>query len=150
METKTATMTAGKKGPVLIQDNNFIEDMAHFNRERIPERVVHAKGAGAFGYFETTHDVTKYTRLSPFSKIGKQTSVLVRFSSVGNYIFHKINFQAILYRNSYRKSLLVNYPRKIFRKTSISYRLIRTRMFVCISRDKKCYLFRKFCIRTTK
>ena len=99
METKTATMTAGKKGPVLIQDNNFIEDMAHFNRERIPERVVHAKGAGAFGYFETTHDVTKYTRLSPFSKIGKQTSVLVRFSSVGNYLFHKINFQQCLALN---------------------------------------------------
>ena len=104
METKTATMTVGEKGPVLIQDNNFIEDMAHFNRERIPERVVHAKGAGAFGYFETTHDVTKYTRLSPFAKIGKQTSVLVRFSSVGNYLFYKITFQAIVCGNTHSKS----------------------------------------------
>lgn len=83
METKTATMTVGPRGPILIQDNNFIEDMAHFDRERIPERVVHAKGAGAFGYFETTHDVTKYTRLSLFSKIGKRTPLGVRFSTVG-------------------------------------------------------------------
>lgn len=83
METKTASMTLGPRGPVLIQDNNFIEDMAHFDRERIPERVVHAKGAGAFGYFETTHDVTKYTRLSPFAKVGKRTPLLARFSTVG-------------------------------------------------------------------
>lgn len=83
METKTATMTVGKRGPVLLQDNNFLEDMAHFDRERIPERVVHAKGGGAFGVFETTHDVTRFTRLSPFEYIGKQTDVLIRFSTVG-------------------------------------------------------------------
>ena len=87
METKTATLTVGKRGPVLLQDNNFLEDMAHFNRERIPERVVHAKGGGAFGIFETTHDVTKYTKLSPFAKIGKQTDVLIRFSTVGKFIY---------------------------------------------------------------
>lgn len=83
METKTASMTLGRRGPILIQDNNFIEDMAHFDRERIPERVVHAKGAGAFGYFECTHDVTKYTRLSPFANVGKKTPLLARFSTVG-------------------------------------------------------------------
>ena len=87
METKTATLTVGRRGPVLLQDNNFIEDMAHFDRERIPERVVQAKGGGAFGIFETTHDVTKYTRLFPFAKIGKQTDVLIRFSTVGKLIF---------------------------------------------------------------
>lgn len=87
METKTATLTVGKRGPVLLQDNNFLEDMAHFNRERIPERVVHAKGGGAFGIFETTHDVTQYTKLSPFAKIGKQTDVLIRFSTVGRFIY---------------------------------------------------------------
>ena len=85
METKTASMTLGPRGPILIQDNNFIEDMAHFDRERIPERVVHAKGAGAFGYFETTHDVTKYTRLAPFASIGKKTRLVVRFSTVGKF-----------------------------------------------------------------
>ena len=84
METKTATMTLGRRGPVLIQDNNFIEDMAHFDRERIPERVVHAKGAGAFGYFECTHNVTKYTTLSPFVEVGKKTPLVARFSTVGN------------------------------------------------------------------
>jgi len=83
METKTATMSVGPRGPLLLQDNNFIEDMASFDRERIPERVVHAKGAGAFGYFECTHDVTKYTKLAPFNKIGKKTDVSVRFSTVG-------------------------------------------------------------------
>lgn len=87
METKTASMSIGPKGPLLIQDNNFIEDMAHFDRERIPERVVHAKGAGAFGYFECTHDVTKYTCLAPFQKIGKKTDLSVRFSTVGKIAF---------------------------------------------------------------
>jgi len=83
METKTASMTLGPRGPLLMQDNNFMEDMAHFDRERIPERVVHAKGAGAFGYFECTHDVSKYTKLSPFGKPGMKTDVAVRFSTVG-------------------------------------------------------------------
>lgn len=54
------SMTAGPKGPALVQDVQLIEKMAHFDRERIPERVVHAKCAGAGGYFEVTHDITKY------------------------------------------------------------------------------------------
>ena len=57
--------------------------MAHFNRERIPERVVHAKGAGAFGIFTVTHDITKYTKAKVFSEIGKKTEVVARFSTVG-------------------------------------------------------------------
>lgn len=56
-----------------------------FIRERIPERVVHAKGAGAFGYFEVTHDITKYCKAKVFSEIGKRTPVAVRFSTVGKY-----------------------------------------------------------------
>lgn len=54
-------------------------------RERIPERVVHAKGAGAFGYFEVTHDITKYCKAKVFSEIGKRTPVAVRFSTVGKH-----------------------------------------------------------------
>nr|AKZ20727.1 catalase [Tegillarca granosa] len=81
--TKTATMTVGPRGPVLIQDFVFTDEMAHFNRERIPERVVHAKGAGAFGYFECTNDITKYCKAAPFAKVGKKTQVAVRFSTVG-------------------------------------------------------------------
>ena len=87
METNTASMSLGPRGPLLLQDNNFLENMAHFDRERIPERVVHAKGAGAFGYFECTHDVTEFTKLSPFGKIGKKTDVSVRFSTVGTFFF---------------------------------------------------------------
>ena len=77
------TMTAGPRGPVLLQDYILHEKMAHFNRERIPERVVHAKGAGAYGTFTVTHDITPYTRAKLFSEIGKQTRVFVRFSTVG-------------------------------------------------------------------
>ncbi len=77
------TMTAGKRGPALMQDIHLIEKLAHFDRERIPERVVHAKGAGAYGYFEVTHDVTKYTRAKFLSKVGKRTDLFVRFSTVG-------------------------------------------------------------------
>lgn len=77
------SITAGLKGPVLLQDVHLIEKLAHFDRERIPERVVHAKGAGAHGYFEVTHDVTKYTRAKFLSSIGKKTDVFVRFSTVG-------------------------------------------------------------------
>lgn len=76
-------MTAGLRGPILLEDVPFIETIAHFDRERIPERVVHAKGAGAFGYFEVTHDITKYTAASVFSKVGKRTPIAVRFSTVG-------------------------------------------------------------------
>ncbi|XP_071054089.1 catalase isoform X2 [Onthophagus taurus] len=76
-------MTVGPRGPILLQDVAFVEEIAHFDRERIPERVVHAKGAGAFGYFEVTHDITKYTAARVFEKIGKKTRVAVRFSTVG-------------------------------------------------------------------
>ena len=77
------TMTSGNPGPALMQDVHLMEKLAHFNRERIPERVVHAKGAGAYGYFEATKDVTKYTRAKFLSEVGKRTEVCVRFSTVG-------------------------------------------------------------------
>jgi catalase len=66
-----------------MQDVHPLEKLGHFDRERIPERVVHAKGAGAHGYFEVTADVTKYTRAEFLSKVGKKTDVFVRFSTVG-------------------------------------------------------------------
>ena len=77
------SMTAGERGPVLMQDIHLMEKLAHFDRERIPERVVHAKGAGAFGYFEVTADVTRYTKAKFLSQVGKKTEVVVRFSTVG-------------------------------------------------------------------
>ncbi|WP_069660566.1 catalase [Arcticibacter eurypsychrophilus] len=77
------SMTAGPRGPVLIQDFILHEKMAHFNRERIPERVVHAKGSGAFGTFTVTHDITQYTKAKIFNKIGKETPMFIRFSTVG-------------------------------------------------------------------
>ena len=77
------TVTAGPKGPALMQDVHLMEKLAHFNRERIPERVVHAKGAGAHGVFECVADMSKYTRAGFLSKKGKKTEVLARFSTVG-------------------------------------------------------------------
>ena len=77
------SMTAGQKGPVLMQDIHLVDKLAHFNRERIPERIVHAKGAGAFGYFQVTHDLSRYTMAKFLSEVGKQTEVVVRFSTVG-------------------------------------------------------------------
>lgn len=77
------SLTAGSDGPILLQDFHLIDKLAHFDRERIPERVVHAKGAGAHGYFEVTDDITKYCKASLFSKIGKQTPMFIRFSTVG-------------------------------------------------------------------
>lgn len=77
------SLTAGDRGPILMQDFHLMEKLAHFNRERIPERVVHAKGAAAFGTFTVTHDVSQYTKAKLFSEIGKQTQVLLRFSTVG-------------------------------------------------------------------
>ncbi len=77
------SLTAGERGPVLMQDVHLLEKLAHFDRERIPERVVHAKGAGAYGYFEVTADVTKYTKAKFLSEVGKRTEVFVRFSTVG-------------------------------------------------------------------
>ncbi|MEI8279595.1 MAG: catalase [Bacteroidota bacterium] len=77
------SLSAGKRGPLLLQDYILHEKMAHFNRERIPERVVHAKGTGAFGTFTVTNDISKYTRAKLFNKIGKETKVFLRFSTVG-------------------------------------------------------------------
>ena len=77
------SVTAGPRGPVLMQDVHLLEKLGHFDRERIPERVVHAKGAGAYGHFELTADVTKYTKAAFLSKAGKKTEVFVRFSTVG-------------------------------------------------------------------
>ena len=77
------SQSVGNRGPILLQDYFLHEDMAHFNRERIPERVVHAKGTGAFGTFTVTHDITQYTKAKIFSKIGKQTNLFARFSIVG-------------------------------------------------------------------
>ncbi|MYN08557.1 catalase [Pseudoduganella aquatica] len=74
--------TAGPRGPALLQDVWFLEKLAHFDREVIPERRMHAKGAGAYGTFTVTHDITKYTKASLFSSIGKQTELFVRFSTV--------------------------------------------------------------------
>jgi catalase len=77
------SQTAGQRGPVLMQDAHLLEKLAHFDRERIPERVVHAKGAGAYGYFEVTADVTPYTKANFLAEIGKRTEVFARFSTVG-------------------------------------------------------------------
>jgi len=77
------SMTAGPQGPVLMADVHLLDKLGHFDRERIPERVVHAKGAGAHGYFEVTADVTAYTRAAFLSEVGKRTEVFARFSTVG-------------------------------------------------------------------
>lgn len=77
------SITAGVTGPVLMQDVHLLEKLAHFNRERIPERIVHAKGAGAYGYFEVTHDLSNYTKAKFLSEVGKKTDLVVRFSTVG-------------------------------------------------------------------
>jgi catalase len=76
------SMTAGSRGPTLIQDVHLLEKLAHFNRERVPERVVHAKGAGAHGYFEVTNDMSKYTKVKLFNSVGKRTPMFIRFSTV--------------------------------------------------------------------
>ncbi len=76
------SVTAGSRGPVLLQDYQLIEKLAHQNRERIPERVVHAKGWGAYGTFKVTDDISEYTNASIFSEIGKETPLLIRFSTV--------------------------------------------------------------------
>ncbi|WP_433586833.1 catalase [Providencia alcalifaciens] len=75
-------MTAGKRGPMLLQDVWFLEKLAHFDREVIPERRMHAKGSGAFGTFTVTHDITRYTRAKLFSEVGKKTDLFIRFSTV--------------------------------------------------------------------
>ncbi len=75
-------MTAGPRGPMLLQDVWYLEKLAHFDREVIPERRMHAKGSGAFGTFTVTHDITTYTKAKVFSEVGKKTDVFVRFSTV--------------------------------------------------------------------
>jgi catalase len=77
------SLSAGPRGPLLLQDFHLIEKLQHFNRERIPERVVHAKGSGAYGTFTVTQDITRYTKAQLFSEVGKATETFVRFSTVG-------------------------------------------------------------------
>ena len=75
-------LTAGPRGPMLLQDVWYLEKLANFDREVIPERRMHAKGSGAFGTFTVTHDITRYARAKVFSKVGKKTDLFVRFSTV--------------------------------------------------------------------
>jgi catalase len=74
--------TAGKRGPALLENIWFIEKLAHFDREVIPERRMHARGSGAFGTFTVTHDISKYSKAKVFSEIGKKTEIFTRFSTV--------------------------------------------------------------------
>ncbi|MFB7579315.1 catalase [Streptomyces hydrogenans] len=76
--------TAGVGGPLLLQDQHLLEKLARFNRERIPERVVHARGSGAYGYFEVTDDVTAYTKADFLGEVGKKTELFIRFSTVAD------------------------------------------------------------------
>ncbi|MBA6117573.1 catalase [Pseudomonas sp. NC26] len=75
--------SAGPRGPLLLDDFHLIEKLAHFNRENIPERRVHAKGSGAYGTFTVTRDITQYTSAKLFEQVGKQTETFLRFSTVG-------------------------------------------------------------------
>ena len=83
VEDNQTSLSAGPRGPLLMEDYHLIEKMATFNRERIPERVVHAKGAGAHGTLTITGDITQYTKAKVFAEIGKKTNCFVRFSTVG-------------------------------------------------------------------
>ena len=76
------SMTAGRRGPVLLQDVWLLEKLAHFDREVIPERRMHAKGSGAYGTFTVTHDITRTRKAKIFSEVGKQTEMFARFSTV--------------------------------------------------------------------
>jgi len=76
------SQTAGPAGPVLLQDQHLVEKLARFNRERIPERVVHARGSGAYGYFEVAHDMSAYTRAKVLNGVGTRSETFVRFSTV--------------------------------------------------------------------
>ena len=80
--TNETSRTAGARGPVMLEDHQLIEKLAHQNRERIPERVVHAKGWGLQGTFTVTKDISEYTCAKLFSEVGKQTEVLSRWSTV--------------------------------------------------------------------
>lgn len=76
------SLTLGERGPVLLSDFHLVEKLAHFDREVIPERRVHARGIAAKGVFVCTHDITKYTIADPFTEVGKKTPLAVRFSTV--------------------------------------------------------------------
>ena len=76
------SLTVGPQGPTVLHDHYVVQKMQHFNRERVPERVVHAKGSGAHGFFEVTNDVTDFTKASVFGAVGKRTEMFARFSSV--------------------------------------------------------------------
>src|SRR3979409_1935348 len=76
------SLTVGPNGPTLLQDHYLVQKMQHFNRERIPERVVHAKGGGAHGFFEVTEDVSQWTSARFLSEVGKRTPMFARFSTV--------------------------------------------------------------------
>lgn len=82
VENNQDSMTSGRRGPLMLQDIWFLEKLAHFDREVIPERRMHAKGSGAFGTFTVTHDISNYTKAAIFSEIGKQTKMFARFSTV--------------------------------------------------------------------
>ncbi|MEG0129601.1 catalase, partial [Clostridium sp.] len=82
IENDSHSLTVGIDGPVILRDLHLIDKLAHFNRERIPERVVHAKGAGAHGYFKLTNSMGKYTKARVFNEIGLETEAFVRFSTV--------------------------------------------------------------------
>ena len=76
------SLTVGPGGPVLLQDAYLNEKLAHFVRERVPDRVYHVKGGGALGFFEVTSDVTQWTKAAFLNKVGKRTPLLLRFSIV--------------------------------------------------------------------
>lgn len=84
VDNNQTSQTAGVSGPMLLQDFHLIDKISHFDGERIPERVVHAKGAGAHGFFEcTSSEIRRYTKAVPFQSKGKRTPVFMRFSTVG-------------------------------------------------------------------
>ncbi|KAJ1978924.1 catalase A, partial [Dimargaris cristalligena] len=83
VDNNQTSLTAGPRGPIMISDTALIDKLSHFDRERIPERVVHAKGAGAHGYFEVTKDISHLTRAKFLSTVGKRTPMFARFSTVG-------------------------------------------------------------------
>jgi catalase len=103
-----SALPPSSNGPILLQDTHLIDKLAHFDRERIPERVVHAKGAGAHGYFEVTADVTQYSKAKVFSKIGKRSiHTTARCSAAALLHIHSMFVVSVCCpQNSYFRSLL--------------------------------------------
>src|SRR3546814_13625814 len=97
-------LTIGPDVPILLHDVHFLEQMAHFNREKVPERQPHAKGAGAFGTFETTEDVSAYTKAALFRK-GARTEMLARFSTVAGEMGSPDTWRAEIGRASCREGV---------------------------------------------